>query len=68
MGETKIVSMSQTTRYNSEMKPQEVYVIKFNVGESGPFTVEVPIEGYTSSAGQAAVQQRALEIKNTLGV
>jgi len=66
--ETKITKIEQATRFDREMKPVEVYVLKFMVGESGPFTIEVSAENYTSNIGISAVELKARELKATLGI
>jgi len=67
MVEFTILSVDQTSRFDTEKGAQLVYVITFSVKDKGRFTVEVPAEGYTASMGRDAVQAVAREIYETLG-
>jgi len=68
MPEHKITNLSQNTKYGKDLEVTEVYTITFYVGDSGPFTVDVPVEGYTERIGREAVESKAREIEGTLGV
>jgi len=67
MVEFAIISVDQTSRFDTEKGAQLVYVITFSVKDKGRFTVEVPAEGYTASKGRDAAQAVAREIYETLG-
>jgi len=67
MVEFTILSVDQTSRFDTEKGAQLVYVITFSVKDKGRFTVEVPAEGYTALKGRDAVQAVAREIYETLG-
>ena len=67
MVEFQIISVDQTSRFDTEKGAQLVYVITFTVKEKGRYTVEVPAEEYTASKGRDAVQAVAREIYETLG-
>jgi len=67
MADVKITRIEQATRFDEEGNPVDVYVLKFMVDDSGPFSVECPVEGYTASKGRDAVNFKAQEISTTLG-
>lgn len=64
----KIESITQTSRMDASGNIREVYDIIFSVGNMKGFTVSVPVEGYTAQTGREAVQKRAQEIINTIGM
>jgi len=66
MYETKITKMTQTTRYGADMTSKDVYVISFMVGDSGPFTVETPVEGFDQTKARMLVDEKARAIAGLL--
>jgi hypothetical protein len=65
--ETKISKIDQEIQFDAESKPVQVYMITFMVGTHGPFRVALPAADYTAAAGKAAIEKRAMEIRNTIG-
>jgi len=67
VNETKITTIKQITAYDAEMRPVEAYELTFTVGPHGPFKITCPAKDYTAVQGKAAVEKRAVEIRNTVG-
>lgn len=65
--ESKITKIEQDTMFDADSKPVQVYVLTFMVGAHGPFKVTCPAADYTGAGGKAAVEKRAMEIRNTIG-
>jgi len=68
MAEYTVTDMKQTTQFDKDMVAIQVYEFTFNVGEFGPFTVSIPVEGYTASKGRDLLSTKAQEISSTLGI
>lgn len=65
-GDIKDVIVFPTVGKTAMGQAIPVYSIRFSLRGQGPFSVEVPVDGYTPAIGIAAVRKRAEEICATL--
>lgn len=59
----KILGTRQYTTLNQRAVPVRVVRIEFMVGESGPFYVETPADGFRADVARAAVDKYAAELE-----
>jgi hypothetical protein len=58
----KVIKITQTTAFSANGQAQPSYLVQFNVGDQGPFTVQIPGDQFNAQNVQAAMDKFAAEV------
>lgn len=60
----KIIRIQQVSYLDALSKPQANMQVQFNVGDHGPFSVSLPVEGFTADAARSSMQATVDAVNN----
>jgi len=66
--EVRITGISQSVRLDVRGRLENTYIIEYFVGDFGPFTEEMPKEGFTEAEARRKIEDLAREKAKLLGI